>query len=139
MKKILILLTILFLYLSAHASIPIDVLKIYDGDTIEVKINSGNKFSIRLQGIDCYETSKINRAYKQAYLNKVDIDEVIKKGNKAKVYLKNLNKNSNTASFDFMGIDKYGRALGIVYFGNININEELLKNNICMPYEFKEK
>lgn len=114
MKKILILLTILFLSLSAHASIPIEVLKIYDGDTIKAKINSGNKFSIRLQGIDCYETSKIHRVYKQAYVNNIEIDEVIKKGNNAKTYLKNLYKNSNTAIFDFMRVDKYGRVLGVV-------------------------
>lgn len=137
MKKFLLLLVLLSL--PAFATIPIEVLEVYDGDTIKVKVNNGNEFLIRLQGIDCYETSKINRAYKQAYLNKIDIDEVIKKGNNTKTYLKNLHKNSNTASFDFMGVDIYGRVLGIVYFDDLNINKELLKNNVCIPYEFNER
>lgn len=137
MNKFLILFALLFL--PAHASIPIEVLKVYDGDTIKVKLDSGNKFSIRLQGIDCYETSRIHRAYKQAYEGKVNIDEVIKKGNEAKSFLKSLYKKSNDISFDFMGVDKYGRVLGIVYFDNLNINEELLKKKVCMPYVFKEK
>lgn len=64
MKKFLLLLTLLSL--PAFAAIPIEVLEVYDGDTIKVKVNNGNDFLIRLQGIDCYETSKINRAYKQA-------------------------------------------------------------------------
>ncbi len=54
--------------------------KIYDGDIIQAKVNNGNKFSIQLTGIDCYETSKIHRAYKQAYVDKLTINEVIKKG-----------------------------------------------------------
>lgn len=94
---------------------------------------------IRLVGIDCYETSKIHRAYKQAYIGKLDIDEVIKKGDKGKTYLKNLLKNSSSTSFDFMGVDMYGRVLGVVWFDELNINEELLKNGGCMPYTFKEK
>ena len=60
MKKILLL--FILLTLPTYASIPVEVLKIYDGDTIKVKIDNGNKFSIRLVGIDCYETSKIHRA-----------------------------------------------------------------------------
>ncbi|MGN0014391.1 MAG: thermonuclease family protein [Candidatus Gastranaerophilaceae bacterium] len=135
MKKFLLLL--ILLSLPAFATIPIEVLEVYDDDTIKVKVNNGNEFLIRLQGIDCYETSKINRAYKRAYLNKFDIDEVVKKGNNTKTYINNLHKNSNTTSLDFMGID--GRVLGIVYFDDLNINKELLKNNVCMPYEFNKK
>jgi len=138
MKKILILMLVLLTPI-CYASIPAEVLKIYDGDTIRVKVNSGNKFAIRLYGIDCYETSRIHRAYKQAYEDKLDIDEIIKKGNEAKSYLKNLHKKSSEVSFDFAGVDKYGRVLGIVYFDNLNINKELIKNNICNLYEYKEK
>ncbi len=64
-----LLLTSIFISLVpvCFASIPVEVLTIYDGDTIKVKLFSGNIFAIRLIGIDCYETSKIHRAYKQAY------------------------------------------------------------------------
>ena len=123
---------------SCFASIPVEVVRIVDGDTIKVKLESGNKFSIRLQGIDCYETSKIHRAYKQAYVNNISIDDVIENGNSATQYLKELHKKSNATSFDFRGIDKYGRVLGIVYFDNLNINQELKNKKLCMPYEYKE-
>lgn len=137
MKKILLLFALLIL--PSYASTSIEVLKIYDGDTIKVRMDNGNKFSIRLSGIDCYETSKIHRAYKQAYIDRLEINEVIKKGNDATKYLKKLYRNSRNVSFDFMGIDKYGRVLGIVYFDDLNVNEELLKKKVCMPYIYKER
>ena len=84
MKSILLSLFLLLIIMPAYASIPVEVLKILDGDTIKVKLDSGNKFSIRLIGIDCYETNKINRAYKQAYVNDISIEEVVKRGEDAR-------------------------------------------------------
>ena len=115
MKKIILLFLILTIQTAIAVQIPVEVVKVIDGDTIKVKIKN-NKFSIRLTGIDCPETSKIHRAYKQAYIEKTDIDEVVKKGVEAKVHLENLYKNSKTVSFEFEGIDKYARALGVVWF-----------------------
>ena len=116
--------------------IPIEITKIYDGDTIEAKIDN-NKFKIRLIGIDCYETCKIHRAYKQAYENNLSVEDVIKQGKVSTFYLKNLyEKNKNAPiTFVFKGIDKYGRVLGILYIGALNVNDELLKNGGCMLYE----
>ncbi len=62
---------------------------------------------------------------------------MVKKGNEAKVYLKDLYKDTKQISFDFMGVDKYGRVLGVVWFDGININEELKVKGYCMPYEYK--
>ncbi len=118
------------------ASIPVEVLEIYDGDTIKVKLDSNNKFSIRLVEIDCFETSKIHRAYKQAYVNNLKIEQVVKQGNSTTKVVQELYKNSKNASFDFQGIDKYSRALGIVYFDELNVNKYLLDNKICLPYEY---
>ena len=42
-------------------------------------------------------------------------------------------------SFEFKGIDKYGRGLGILYFDNININQKLIEEKYCKVYEYKEK
>lgn len=122
----------------AGAKIPIQILKIYDGDTILAKIDN-EKFSIRLIGIDCYETSDINRAYKQAYQSNLKIDEVIRKGKESGEYLKKMYENNKNKPIylDFKGIDKYGRALGVVYFNGINVNEELLNNGGCMRYNYK--
>ena len=128
----------LFLPSLSQNNIPIEIIKIYDGDTIRAKLKNGNKFNIRLVGLDCYETSKIHRAYKQAYIDKLDINDVIDKGLEAKKYLKKLHKKANTISFNFMGLDKYTRVLGILYFENENINQKLVNENYCKVYEFRE-
>ena len=117
--------------------IPIKIEKIYDGDTIEAKIEN-RVFSIRLIGIDCFETSDIYRAYKQAYDNNLKIEEIVKQGKTAKKYVENLYKNSKKQSFALKGIDKYSRALGIVYFDNINVNEILKQNKICAQFVYSE-
>ncbi|DAB09137.1 TPA: hypothetical protein CPT95_05065 [Candidatus Gastranaerophilales bacterium HUM_15] len=122
----------------AESKIPIKILRIVDGDTIEAQINR-NKFCVRLVGIDCYETCRIHRAYRQAYENNLSIDEVIKKGNESKHFLQKLyeqNKN-NKVYLDFQGIDRYGRALGIIYFNKLNVNEMLENEGGCMVYEYK--
>ena len=56
--KISFILLIVFVLCSASyaaSKTPVKIVKILDGDTIRAKIND-NIFSIRLIGIDCYET-----------------------------------------------------------------------------------
>ena len=141
----ILLITIIYLIFFSQnifafqSKISIKNLKVLDGDTVKVTFESGNKFSIRLIGIDCFETEPIHRAYKQAYYSHLSIDQVIYKGCEAKNYLENLHKNAKNISFVFQGIDKYGRVLGILYFDNININQHLLDKGLCLPYVYKEK
>lgn len=136
MTKLLTTLILLFTTASialADVRTPIEVVKITDGDTIEAKINK-NKFRIRLIDIDCYETSNIHRAYKQAYENKISIEEVIKRGNSSKFFLQRLYANKLKAYLEFQGVDIYGRVLGVVYFNSINVNQKMLKEGGCMIY-----
>lgn len=120
----------------ADTRIPIEITKIYDGDTVEAKIDKNKPFKIRLIDIDCYETSKIHRAYKQAYCNHKSIDDVIAAGLDSKKYLQNLydNNKSNGTYLEFKGIDIYGRALGILYFDTLNVNENLKNSGGCLNY-----
>ena len=142
MKKIIIIMILIWTSFynqncSADEKIKINLVKIIDGDTIIAKIDK-NTFPIRLIGIDCYETSKINRAYKQAYNENLTIDEIIKNGNEAKKYIKELYKQSNKNVYlDFKGLDTYKRVLGIIYFGSLNINDELINKNICNVYKYE--
>lgn len=126
----------------AYAStnkIVIDVVKIIDGDTMKVKLEN-NTFSVRLVGIDCFESAEVNnyRAYKQAYENKIEITNVIQHGIRSTNYVKDLYKNSKKQYLEFKGLDKYKRVLGVIYFDDLNVNEELLKKNICPSYIYKE-
>lgn len=140
MKKFLLLLGILLLSNSfADSKIPITIIKITDGDTVQVKLQSGNKFALRLIGIDCYETYLSHRAKSQAYDEKLNVNEIIKKGLLAKKYLSELKNNVNDVAFEFRGIDKYSRVLSVLYFDDININQKLVDEKYCKVYEYKEK
>ncbi len=141
MNKIMCLIVIYILFINlalADTRIPIQLLKIYDGDTILVKIDN-EKFLVRLIGIDCYKTKDINRAYKQAYQNNLKIDKITCKGKESKEYLEKLYKNNKNKPvyLDFKGVDKYKRALGVIYFNKINANEELLNKGGCLKYNYK--
>lgn len=134
----LMLFTITASVFFAETKIPVQLIKIKDGDTIDVKIEK-NTFPVRLIGIDCYETGRIHRAYRQAYDNNLSIDEVIARGKQSTAYLENLyraNKN-NQVYIDFKGVDIYGRALGVIYFDKLNVNEDLQKNGGCMIYNYE--
>ncbi len=140
MKKFLLLIGFLLSTVSfASERIPIIITKIIDGDTVRVKMQSENKFALRLAGIDCYETHLSHRAKSQAYDDKLNVDEIIKKGMSAKEYLKELKNNTKDISFEFRGIDKYSRVLGILYFDDTNINQKLIDEKYCKVYKYKEK
>lgn len=116
---------------------PVNITKILDGDTVKAQIDD-NEFSIRLLGIDCYETSKIHRAYKQAYENNMTIEDVVEKGNRAKDELVNqLDKQK--IYMEFKGIDIYGRVLGILYKDDFNINNFMENTNYCINYQYKKR
>lgn len=134
--KISFILLIVFVFCSASYAVsktPVKIVKILDGDTVRAKIND-NIFSIRLIGIDCYETTPNNRAYRQAYNNNLTIGEVIKNGKFSKKYLINLYKKSNVQTFEFMGLDYYKRPLGVLYFDDVNINQKMLNHGGCLKF-----
>ena len=133
MKKLLILFVLLiFAITPTYANTKIKVLKVYDGDTVLAQI-SDNTFRIRLIGIDCFEATPSDRAKWQAKKYNMTLDDVVSYGKLAGNVLKGkLAK--KTAYFEFRGIDKYNRALGVIYADNVNINDELLKTPYCKVY-----
>ncbi|MBQ4646944.1 MAG: thermonuclease family protein [Candidatus Gastranaerophilales bacterium] len=134
MKKIFLFFLLLFSFVTpAFSSTKINVIKVYDGDTILAQIED-NIFRIRLINIDCFEGTKSDRAKWQARKYKISLDELIEGGNIAGDILAQKLKNKNV-TFKFMGIDKYNRALGIIYIDERNINDEMLKTNYCKPYK----
>jgi len=136
MKKFLVLLMLIaFSMVPVFAKSKVEILKVYDGDTVLAKIND-NTFRIRLIGIDCFEGAVSDRAKWQAKKYNMELSEVISYGNFAGDILKGkLDKKD--VYFSFKGIDKYNRALGILYVDNVNINEELLKTPYCKVYNPK--
>ena len=137
MRKIFLLITLLLCSNLAFAKTKIDVLKVYDGDSILAKIND-NIFRIRLIDIDCFEGTDSNRAKWQAKKFKKSLNEIVAGGNLARNILENKLKNKEVY-FSFQGIDKYNRALGYLYTDNRNINDEMAQTNYCTYWKPKNK
>ena len=120
---------------SAYANTKIEVLKVYDGDSILAKINN-NIFRIRLIDIDCFEGATSDRAKWQAKKFKKTVEEIVAGGNIAKNILEEKLKNKEVY-FSFQGIDKYNRALGYLYVENKNINNQMAQTKYCTYWKPK--
>lgn len=92
------------------------VIKITDGDSVTLLDKDNTQHKIRLWGIDCPEK-------KQDY------------GTKATNHTKELCA-GKYVTVKVMGYDQYKRTLGIVYVGDINVNESLLSNGLAWMYRF---
>ena len=143
MKLRIILSMILLIISTASADnsyIPITITKIYDGDTVQAEVE-GEVFLVRLKGVDCYETMRISRAYRQAYEGGISVDEVVERGERSKEYLSGLfnQVGKDRIYFQFQGVNRYSRALGVLYFNKMNVNKEMINKGGCLVYEYKQQ
>ena len=94
--------------------------RVADGDTITV-VSNGQKFRIRLVGIDAPEKSRRKHEPGQPF------------SQKSKKYLASLvlNKHVDIVSY---GEDRYGRTLGVVYVDGKNINLKMVKAGLSEVY-----
>ena len=107
--------------------------KITDGDTIKAIIN-GEKESIRLLDIDCFETSKNPRAIWQSEYYHKSIGDILKQGFYSKQRLEDKLKGKKELVLKWKQRDKYKRILGKIYLDDEDINEYMLKNGSCQKY-----
>jgi micrococcal nuclease len=103
------------------------VIRVYDGDTIQVQLDSGKTETIRFLGIDTPESYKTRFGYTE-YL-----------GDEAKTYIKQIlyNKMVRIESYkknDDLYRDRYGRILGYVYCDNRDISLQLLERGLAKVY-----
>ncbi|MFL0096075.1 thermonuclease family protein [Tenacibaculum maritimum] len=91
------------------------VIKVKDGDTIVVMDSEYQKFTIRIADIDCPEKS-------QPF------------GNKAKRFV--LDEiGGEMVNVEIKSHDRYGRAIGNIFYNNTNLSVELLKNGLAWHYK----
>ena len=121
MKSIIILLFTLFTNCIVHSQTQIPktfqakVVGIKDGDTFKVLYNN-SEITIRLNHIDCPEKNQPygkNAKWKASELCFGKIVKIVSNGKK----------------------DRYKRLIAEVYFNNININKELVKNGLAWHFK----
>ena len=108
---------------------PAKIERVIDGDTIVADLSLGldvvlDDQYVRLYGIDAWETRGEER----------------EKGLKAKEYLVERLKEGNIEieirpAWGRNSKGKYGRWLGIIYVGGVNINDELIDREHAVKYE----
>ena len=148
MYRILYFLLLVFFFIpipghSADVYLLVDFVKDVDGDTIKV-IHNDKEENIRLERIDCFETSKNTRAKWQSNYYNIQIGQVIKKGKKSKEILEDLLENTKKLYLNAENRDRYGRLLGEMYLVNrnvergsqigLNINDYMLEQGLCKIY-----
>ncbi|PPD54362.1 MAG: hypothetical protein CTY12_03460 [Methylotenera sp.] len=104
--------------------------KVVDGDTVHATC-SNEKKKIRLTTIDAFESKRNQRAYRQAYEQRLDLDEVIRRGKKATEIAKSeLEGKEVTVKYQDDTIkDRYNRDLGEIYIDGVDINNKMLKEH----------
>lgn len=128
-----ILLTIILISISSSAyAYEWQVLRVIDGDTLEVKnecFPTELKLSIRVLGIDTPEKGFRAKCKKEAEL-----------AEKASKFTKQFVGKNKTATFRNIKWDKYGgRLLADVEINGKSLAGELIKNNYARSYDGKKK
>lgn len=111
------------------------VLRIIDGDTIEVVLEDGTEDTVRLLGVDTPETYGSNNAGE--YRDITDLNCLDKWGSKATEFAKQwLGGAKITLILDPAAGERgyYGRLLAYVHIGDEDFNESLLENGYARVY-----
>lgn len=112
---------------------PVKVLRVIDGDTIEIEARFlppelKQKLSIRVLGVDTPEKGHRAQCPQEAAL-----------AEKASAYTKGLIASGQPVEIDIKSWDKYGgRILGAVRVGGQDLAQGLIANGLARPY-FGEK
>lgn len=107
---------------------PISVLRVLDGDTVEIDAKwlppgLGDKLKIRFYGLDTpegYPRAKCTGEYIKSTQAKNLIEEKIKAAKEVLVL--------------YDGWDKYGRPLGTVFADRVNLNDLLVEQKLATKY-----
>ncbi len=114
------------------------IISIIDGDTVRIRYQNKQK-SLRLKGIDCFETSISKHAKSQAKYHKIKINKVFYWGDTAKKFVQKNLKINKSYKVRILGKDKYGRFLGYIYLENHEpLGLNLLRHGYCEQMFFNK-
>jgi endonuclease YncB( thermonuclease family) len=103
------------------------VVKVSDGDTIQVQDSLGTKVKVRLYGIDAPETEKSNKKTGRVSKPGQPYGEDAYQTLNSKIYRKQV-------KLEIMAVDQYKRSVGIVYLSGKNINQEMVAEGYAWAY-----
>lgn len=138
MIKHLILSALFLLFVLPFATFalePATVLRVIDGDTLQIEIN-GQKERVRLIGIDAPESSPNEKAVKDARRSRQDVETITAMGKESTAFVKGLVRKGEVVriEFDIQHRDRYGRLLAYVYLSDGRmLNEEIIKAGYAQP------
>ncbi len=100
-----------------------EILRVVDGDTVEAEIDLGFHVTmrrmVRLRGINAPEVHGATKA----------------EGERAAAHLFGLTVNKRlTIQTHLDKDDKYGRVLGVLFDGTINLNDKMIADGCAVPY-----
>ena len=133
MKPIVLLqLFFLLMVLPAYAKAPIrtingTVTKVSDGDTIQVVDPLGTRVKVRLYGIDAPETEKRNRKTGRISKEGQPYGEEAFQALQGKI-------GGQRVKTEVVDIDRYRRAVSVVWLGERNVNKELVREGSAWAY-----
>ena len=126
------LITLFLLFSSTAYAYEWEILRVIDGDTLEIKnecFPKELKLSVRVNSVDTPEKGSRAKCDKEAKL-----------AEKASKFTKQFVGKNKTASFRNIKWDKYGgRLLADVEINGKNLAGELVKNNYARSYDGKKK
>ncbi len=100
------------------------VVKVVDGDTIWIAFKDGkviNRYKLRIARINAYELKDKNENKKRL-------------ANEGKQYLSDLILNKIVKVYLSKNRDKYGRLLGDVFIGDINVGEKMIEKGYAVKF-----
>lgn len=129
---LVVLLLALFSPLPAFAKDPATIVRVVDGDTLEVKLN-GQKEKIRLIGVDTPEKFESDKLHRDAARTGQDEATIRALGERASVFTKSPVKRGDAVQleYDQQPRDKYQRLLAFVWLSDGRMLNETI---VCEGY-----
>ncbi len=133
MKRLLVLLALVFVAAPSAQAPPVLVtdvtmVRVYDGDTIQVRLADDSKVSVRFIGLDTPEKFR-PRTPVQCWAQQAT-DYL--KGQVSNGIKLRLRTDTMTAR-----VDRYGRLLRHVYRGRVNVGYRLVRNGAARAYNYQ--
>jgi len=110
----------------------VNCIGVVDGDTWKMQIGN-DIFSIRVLGLDCFETKRNSRLEEQAQNNNISLDSAYNLGLKAKKLTEALLINKQVKivrDFKEDNFDTYSRLLRHCYINSISLKDTIIKSGL---------